>query len=145
MWLTVIYIVGGLCLLFVGAEALVRGSSALALRAGVAPLVVGLTVVAFGTSGPELVVSVKASAEGNGAIALGNVFGSNICNILGILGVAALVRPIPVAEIGHLDLAVMAGTAALVLPLMSTGFCLKRWEGALLLAGYAVYTYHLLP
>jgi cation:H+ antiporter len=80
-----------------GAEGLVRGSSALALRLGVTPLVIGLTVVSFGTSSPELIVSLEAAAQGNGSIVLGNVVGSNISNIALILGVAALVRPLQVS------------------------------------------------
>jgi cation:H+ antiporter len=89
-------IAAGLVLLVAGASALVRGAASLALRFGVSPLIVGLTVVAFGTSAPELVVSVGAALDGAGGIAIGNVVGSNIANIGLILGVAALVRPIPI-------------------------------------------------
>lgn len=88
----------GLVLLYYGAEWLVQGASSLSLRVGLAPLVVGLTVVAFGTSSPELLVSLQANLEDppRGGFALGNIIGSNICNIALILGVAALVRPITV-------------------------------------------------
>ncbi|HSP30913.1 MAG TPA: sodium:calcium antiporter, partial [Halomonas sp.] len=91
-----IFIALALILLFIGAEGLVRGSSALALRAGLSPLIVGLTIVAFGTSSPELVVSIKAGLSQQGDIAVGNVVGSNIFNIAFILGITALVCPIPV-------------------------------------------------
>ena len=96
MLLTTIYLLGGLCLLTLGAESLVRGSSSLALRLGITPLVVGLTVVAFGTSSPEMFVSLRAALDGNSALALGNVIGSNISNIALILSLSALVRPLRV-------------------------------------------------
>ena len=91
-----LYLVGGIILLFAGAEGLVRGSSSLALRLGVSPLIVGLTIVGFATSSPELVVSIKAAFIGSGEIVLGNVIGSNIANIALILGCAALIRPLKV-------------------------------------------------
>lgn len=86
----------GLILLFVGGELLVRGSSSLAISVGLTPLVVGLTVVAFGTSSPELVVSIQAALKGNSAISIGNVVGSNIANIALILGLSALIKPVSV-------------------------------------------------
>ena len=92
----ILYILGGSAGLFIVAEGLVRGSSSLALRLGISPLVVGLTVVAFATSGPELFVCVKAAIEGNPGIVVGNVVGSNICNIALILGVAALISPMQI-------------------------------------------------
>ena len=90
--LDVCWVVAGLVLLYYGAEWLVKGSSELAIRFGISPLVVGLTVVAFGTSAPELVVSVKANLEGSGGMAIGNVVGSNICNIALVLGNACIAR-----------------------------------------------------
>ena len=87
-------LIGGLIGLTIGAELMVRGAAALALRLGLTPLVIGLTVIAFGTSAPELVVSVLASSRGSGAIAVGNVIGSNLCNLAFILGVCALIRPL---------------------------------------------------
>ncbi len=86
----------GLVLLFTGGELLVRGSSALAISVGLSPLVIGLTVVAFGTSSPELVVSIQAALKGNSAISVGNVVGSNIANIGLILGISAIIRPVKV-------------------------------------------------
>ncbi len=128
----------GLVLLVVGAEALVRGASALALRLGLTPLVVGLTVVAFGTSAPELVVSVNAALAGKGAIAVGNVVGSNIANIGLILGLAALVRPMRVqSQLVRVDLPVLVGVSVLM-PLFVMGG-LQRWEGAILFALLLVY------
>ncbi|MCL1038990.1 calcium/sodium antiporter [Shewanella submarina] len=94
--MTILAIVGGFLILTFGAEALVRGASAVALRLGIAPLVIGLTIVAFGTSAPELAVSLKSALAGNSGIALGNVIGSNIANIGLILALTALIRPIKV-------------------------------------------------
>ena len=91
-----LFLAGGLIMLYAGGEGLVRGSSSLALRAGISPLVIGLTVVAFGTSSPELIVSVKAALQKNSAISLGNVIGSNIANIALILGISAIIRPLNV-------------------------------------------------
>ena len=84
--MTLLFLLAGLVLLYFGAEGLVRGSSSIALRLGISPLLIGLTVVAFGTSAPELVVSLKAALMGQGDISVGNVVGSNICNIGLILG-----------------------------------------------------------
>lgn len=95
-WLDLGKVVLGLVLLYYGAEWLVRGASALAIRFGISPLAVGLTVVAFGTSAPELVVSIKANLDGQGGMALGNVLGSNVCNICLVLGVAAVIFPIAI-------------------------------------------------
>ena len=89
---------GGLVLLIIGAELLVRGSSRLAGSLGVSPLVVGLTVVAFGTSAPELAISVNAALSGQAELALGNVIGSNIFNVLFILGISALIAPLLVSQ-----------------------------------------------
>jgi len=138
--MAIITILGGFIVLVLGAELLVRGASALALRNGISPLVVGLTVVAFGTSSPELVVAVKASLAGQGEIALGTVIGSNICNIVLILGSAALVRPITIhLQILRFDLPIMIGVTVLGAALFSSGI-VTRLHGVLLLAGILVYT-----
>lgn len=130
-----------LVLLFAGAESLVRGSSALALRAGLSPLVVGLTIVAFGTSSPELVVSVKASLSQQGDIAVGNVVGSNIFNIAFILGITALVFPIPVhRQIIKVDAPIALGVALLLVFLLFDQ-SLGHIEGGLLFFGIVAYTW----
>jgi cation:H+ antiporter len=134
------WLLAGLVLLFFGAEWLVRGSSRLALRAGVAPLVVGLTIVAFGTSAPELVVSTKAAYTGQGGIAIGNVVGSNIFNIAVILGLSAMIRPLVVqAQLVRFDMPVMIGVSLVCWWLLSDGM-LVRWEAGLLFAGIVAYT-----
>ena len=135
----------GLALLVVGANLLVDGAVAVARFFGLSDAVIGLTIVAVGTSMPELATSVVAAFKGEGDIAVGNVVGSNVFNILGILGVASLVQPLHIEQIGAVDMAVMVGVALLVLPLMRSGFRLVRWEGAVLLALYAGYVFYLLP
>jgi cation:H+ antiporter len=133
----------GLLLLFAGGDLLVRGASRLARVLGISPLVVGLTVVAFGTSAPEAAVSVKASFAGTPGLALGNVVGSNIFNILFVLGLTALMAPIPVhRQLIRLDLPVMMGASLLVCVLSLNG-TLGVAEGIVLLAALAAYVLHL--
>ncbi|HUF63075.1 MAG TPA: calcium/sodium antiporter [Verrucomicrobiales bacterium] len=139
MLLELLLVVVSLLLLFVGAESLVRGSSSLALRMGMSPLVVGLTVVAFGTSAPELLVSLKAGFAGKGDIAAGNVVGSNIFNLAVILGLTALICPIPVKmQLIKADVPVMILVSATV-PLLFWDGVLSRSEAAPLVAGIVVY------
>lgn len=108
-------IIGGFIILTFGAEALVRGASAVALRLGITPLIIGLTIVAFGTSAPELAVSVKSALAGNSGIALGNVVGSNIVNIGLILAITALIRPITVqSQMVKRDIPIMIAASILV-------------------------------
>lgn len=134
----------GLVLLVVGAEALVRGASRLAAVAGISPLVIGLTVVAFGTSAPEMAVSAVSSLHGQADIALGNVIGSNIFNVLFILGISALVTPLIVAQqLIWLDVPIMIGVSVLALLLGLDGR-IGRLEGALLFAGILAYTFFLI-
>jgi len=139
-----LYILGGLLGLFFGGEALVRGSVGIARRMAIPPLLIGLTVVGFGTSTPELLVSVDAAWRGVPDIALGNIIGSNIANILLIIGVSALVWPIAVA-VGTLrrDTGVMVAAAVVLLPLFYLGQ-IGRLSGLLLfvgLIGYLVWAY----
>lgn len=130
----------GLVLIVLGAQGLVTGAVGLAAALGVSDAVIGLTVVAIGTSMPELVTSVIAARKGQGAVAFGNVVGSNIFNILGILGVTALVRPLQVpAQIAQVDIWVMLAATALMVMMARSGWRLNRGEGAALLALYAGY------
>lgn len=134
------YLIAGLGLLYLGAQILVKGGAALALRLGLNALVVGLTVIAYGTSSPEMVVSVSASLQDNGAIAIGNVVGSNICNIALILGVCALVSPLSAsAQIIRREIPIMIGVSVL-LAAMLWDEQLSRLEGGVLFAGIVVYT-----
>jgi cation:H+ antiporter len=135
-----LYLLGGLVLLFIGAEGLIRGSSNLAIKIGITPLVVGLTVVAFGTSAPELVVSLKAALIGNSSIALGNVIGSNIANIALILGVAALIRPLDVhANVIMREIPIMIGISIMLIILLLDGE-IGLIDGVIFVTGVVVYT-----
>jgi cation:H+ antiporter len=130
----------GLLFLISGAEMLVRGSSRIATAAGISPLVVGLTVVAFGTSAPELAVTAAASFRGDPDLALGNVVGSNVLNVLLILGASALVAPLLVQKrLVRMEVPFMIGVTALVVVLGLNGV-ISRLEGAFLFAGGIAYT-----
>ena len=132
-------LIAGLALLVVGAEALVRGA-ALAAAFRISPLVIGLTVVAFGTSAPEMAVSVQSALAGQADIALGNVIGSNIFNVLLILGLSALIVPLVVQQkLVRLDVPIMIGVSVLVFVLGLDGR-IGRLEGALLFLGLAAFT-----
>ena len=134
-------VAGGLLLLFVGGELLVRGAVALARQIGVSPLIVGLTVVSAGTSAPELVVSLIASLEGSPGIAVGNVVGSNIANILLVLGAAALIYPIARnAQSVTRDGAVFIATSGLFVLLCLTGQ-IERWHGIVMVLMLAAYIF----
>ncbi len=134
------FLVAGLVLLVLSAELLVRGASRLALAAGVSPLIIGLTVVAFGTSAPEMSVAVVDSWQGQGQVALGNVIGSNIFNVLFVLGLAALIMPLTVdQQLVQLDVPLLVGVSFGVWLLASDGV-LGRTDGLLLFAGALVYT-----
>ncbi|MFW5947311.1 MAG: calcium/sodium antiporter, partial [Gemmatimonadota bacterium] len=137
---TTLLFILGLALLVGGAELLVRGASRIAMLLGIAPLIVGLTVVAFGTSAPELAVTGVASMRGDPDLALGNVVGSNVLNVLLILGASALVAPLVVQQrLVRSGVPFMIGVTALVV-VLSLDRVLTRLEGALLLAGGLTYT-----
>lgn len=134
MFLQLFLFIAGLAFLSVGGELLVRGATGLATRLGVSRLFIGLTVVAFGTSAPEAVVGGMASVSGAGDLALGNVVGSNIFNVLAILGLAALVLPLSVsAQVVRVDLPILVGVSILTWVLARDGV-LGRGDGVLLLA-----------
>jgi len=131
----------GFLLLYFSAEWLVKGASSLAHSLGVTPIVIGLTVVAFGTSAPELVVSLISSIKGKSMIAVGNVVGSNICNIALVLGLSALLNPIKSdPSVIRRDIPIMLGIS-LYLLVLSINNTLGRIEGATLFAGIIVYTF----
>ncbi len=145
VWLSIIFIVGGLGLMILGANLFVTSSIVIAKAIGVSDAIIGLTIVAVGTSLPELITSVVSSYKNESDIAIGNVVGSNIFNILGILGITALVIPLSSAGIRYVDFGVMLLTAFILLPLSKTGFKISRLEGVFLTAGYIIYVYYLLP
>lgn len=149
--MTIIWLLVGLGLIVLGADWLVEGASSIARRAGVSEFVIGLTIVGFGTSCPELVVSLTGAFEGNADIAVGNVIGSNIFNVLFILGLTALLCPVTMTQDNRkkdipLTLAVTVLYLAIGLNRTLWGIgqtdSLSRWEGALLLAIFAAYIVH---
>jgi len=144
MLTSTLFLSGGIVLLWISAEGLVRGASALGRIAGVTPIVIGLTVVSIGTSAPELVVSLLAAMQGNPDLATGNVFGSNLANIGLILGLAAVLRPLQVAgQVVKREVPWMIAVTLLVLPLM-WNLRMGRVEGAILAATLFVYLFFLL-
>lgn len=139
---SVALLVGGLALLAVGADRLVVGATSLARASGLSEAVVGLTVMAVGTSLPELAASVAAARKGQGDIVLGNVLGSNIFNVLCILGATAVIHPIEgIMSAFTRDLWVAVAFATALWPLLGRGRTLYRYEAALLLAGWGLYTW----
>lgn len=137
---SVLLALAGLAGLVVGAHLMVDAAISMARVLGLSELAIGLTIVAAGTSLPEVATSTVASARGEGDVAVGNVVGSNLFNLLAILGLSALLRPMAVPTDGHLmELLVMVGAVVLLLPLAWTGGRVNRWEGAGLVLGYAVF------
>ncbi|CAN5635395.1 calcium/sodium antiporter [soil metagenome] len=142
--LTLTLFVAGVVLLIAGAELLVRGASRLAVAAGITPLVVGLTVVAFGTGSPELAVGIRASLAGQADITVGNVVGSNIFNVLFILGISAIVAPLIVSQqLVRLDVPIMI-VVSLAMLLMAIDTVISRADGTMLLLAGAGYTWLLI-
>ncbi len=139
MWLSILLVLGGLGFLVLGGKCMVSGAVVLGRMAGLSEAIIGLTIVAVGTSLPELATSVVAAFRGEQDIAIGNVVGSNIFNILGIIGLTALIRPVAASGISPVDWGVLVLTAAILLPFMRTGTRLVRWEGAALLLIYTAY------
>ena len=142
----IFYLIAGLVLILVGANMLTDGSADMARRWGVSDMVVGLTVVAMGTSAPELVISVLSSVENHAELAIGNVVGSNIFNIFLVLGVSAVVRPLPFGGVTQTDLLVLTG-ASLLFWIVGRFFrdrTITRSEGALMILLYLAYTVYLI-
>lgn len=146
VWQNILLVVGGLVLLVLGARWLVQSAIEIATAWGVNEAVIGLTIVAAGTSLPEVVTSVVATMRGERDIAVGNVVGSNVFNILCVLGISGVISPMPLlagAELGNIDIPVMFGVALLCVPLFFTGAILNRIEGFLFLLLYVGYVWFL--
>lgn len=143
---SILVAIGGLVLVVIGGSFLVQGAVSLARGFGISETVIGLTIVAVGTSMPELVTSVVAGLRKKGDVAFGNIVGSNIYNILGIGGFTAVIAPgaVPV-EIVSFDNLVMIGVSLALAVFAWTGLRIARWEGAALLAGYLIYVYAIWP
>ena len=139
-----VLLVAGLVLLVAGAEVLVRGASRIAVLLRISPLIIGLTIVAYGTSAPEMAVSIQSNLAGEAGISIGNVVGSNIVNVLLILGISSVVVPLVVAEqLIRLDVPIMIGVSVL-LPFLALDGNLGKLDGLLLFSGAIAYTLFLL-
>ena len=144
LWLAIVFVIGGLAALVGGAKLFVNAAIAMAQACGVSDAVIGLTVVAVGTSLPELATSMVAAIKKEQDIAIGNVIGSNIFNILAILGIAPLICPIQTNDISYVDMFLMLGLGIVLYPVMRTGMKINRLEGAFLLIIYLADTVYLL-
>jgi cation:H+ antiporter len=145
VWRDIAFIIGGLTLLIIGANLLLEGAVSFAKYFGLSEVVIGLTIVAIGTSLPELATSALAAKKGESDVALGNAIGSNVLNILAVLGITALIQPISTEGVRTLDLVVMLGSAILLNVLLGRNFILDRVEGSILIIGYLIYIYSLIP
>ena len=139
VWKNLLYLVIGLAGLVIGSNLFVDSASDVALTLGISEGVVGLTIVAGGTSLPELATSVVAARKGQSAIAIGNVIGSNVFNILLILGLTSTISPMEIEGITTIDMAVMLLSVILVWLFSRTRYTVERWEGAVLVLGYLAY------
>lgn len=143
-WLSVVWILVGLACLIGGSNLFVDGATAVATKLGVSEAVIGLTIVAGGTSLPELATSVVSARKGNSGIAIGNVLGSNVFNILAILGLTGVISPMTLKGITMTDLSMMVISIILIWLFSFTKYKIERWEGAILTAVFAGYIYSLL-
>jgi cation:H+ antiporter len=135
----VMYIVGGLVILIFASNLLVNNAVSIAQELGVSEAVIGLTIVAAGTSLPELATSVVSALKKNPDIAIGNIVGSNLFNILAIAGTSSMVKPIVAKNVNYVDLLVMLGLTLLLLPLVKSGQKISRAEGWALIVVYLCY------
>jgi len=143
VWVSFLLIVGGLGLLLGGAHIFVNGAVEVAVKLGVSQAIIGLSMVALGTSLPELITSIVASFRNENDIAIGNAVGSNVFNVLSVLGFSSVISPINSSGVGYIDLTIMMLFMIIILPMSKSGFVFKRFEGAILLAGYFAYILYL--
>ena len=143
-WLSVVWILIGLLCLIGGSNLFVEGATAVATNLGVSEAVIGLTIVAGGTSLPELATSVVSARKGNSGIAIGNALGSNVFNILAILGITGMITPMTLKGITSIDLSMLVISIMLVWLFSFTKYKIERWEGAVLTAVFVGYIYSLL-
>lgn len=143
-WLSVVWILVGLACLIGGSNLFVDGATTVATKLGVSEAVIGLTIVAGGTSLPELATSVVSARKGNSGIAIGNVLGSNVFNILAILGLTGVISPMTLKGITMTDLSMMVISIILIWLFSFTKYKIERWEGAILTAVFVGYIYSLL-
>ena len=144
-WLAVLAVLVGIAALVIGSNMLIEGATRIALAYGISQAVIGVTLVAIGTSLPELAAVIVAAIRNHADVALGNVLGSNVFNVFGMLGLTAMIEPLAINRAFlDLDMWVMLGVSALLLVFLTTGNRLNRGESLLLLAGYAAYVVFLL-
>lgn len=143
-WLSVVWILVGLLCLIGGSNLFVEGATAVATNLGVSEAVIGLTIVAGGTSLPELATSVVSARKGNSGIAIGNALGSNVFNILAILGITGMITPMTLKGITSIDLSMLVISIMFVWLFSFTKYKIERWEGAVLMAVFVGYIYSLL-
>lgn len=143
-WFSVVLVIAGLGLLIAGAKVLVTGAVEIGRICGLSEAVIGLTIVAIGTSLPELATSAVAAARGERDIAVGNVIGSNIFNVFAIMGIVPLISPVKVSGIGVVDWIVLLIFSIVLLPVMRSGFEINRKEGAVLVIGFIGYLIYLI-
>ena len=143
-WLSVVWILVGLICLIGGSNLFVEGATAVATNLGVSEAVIGLTIVAGGTSLPELATSVVSARKGNSGIAIGNALGSNVFNILAILGITGMITPMTLKGITYIDLSMLVISIMIVWLFSFTKYKIERWEGAVLTAVFVGYIYSLL-
>lgn len=139
IWKSIAFVVGGLLMLIVGSDVFVNHASDLAMTLGVSESIIGLTIVAGGTSLPELATSVVAARKGRSAMAIGNVIGSNVFNILLIIGLTAVICPMQIGGITIIDMSMMVMSVVLLWFFSYTKLTVARWEGAVMTATYMIY------
>jgi len=145
-WTIEVLLIGlGFLVLIFGSNFLVTGSIEIAKFFNINETIIGLTIIAAGTSMPELATSIVAAVKKESDISIGNIIGSNIFNLLAILGVSGMIKPLIADKINLIDLGIMVITALLLFPIMKSSMKIKRWEGVLLLVIYASYLYYLWP
>jgi len=145
-WTIEVLLIGlGFLVLIFGSNFLVKGSIEIAKFFNINETIIGLTIIAAGTSMPELATSIVAAVKKESDISIGNIIGSNIFNLLAILGVSGMIKPLIADKINLIDLGIMVITALLLFPIMKSSMKIKRWEGVLLLVIYASYLYYLWP
>ena len=140
----ILLLIGGLLLILRGANCLTDGAASVAKRFRIPSIVIGLTIVAFGTSAPELTVSVSSALKGSADIAVGNVVGSNIFNIFFVMGFCATVSPMSVGSISYFDLGLMLLSILILWCFSYTKRTIERWEGGVMVAVYLVYLAYLI-
>jgi cation:H+ antiporter len=137
-------VVAGLGLLVGGANLMIESGIVIARLLGISEVVIGIALVAVGTSLPELATSMVSALRGQSDISVGNIIGSNIFNVMCVVGVVSMIMPLEVdRQLLFFELPVMMAFSLVLIPFMRTGFVLNRWEGGLLLAGYAVFIFYL--